>query len=101
MNYKLSPSDLTFLYDGCKHCFVLKVKYGISPPSIPIPSMFSLIASIQKEYYSGKRTEEFCPTLPPGQVSLGEKWLRSRVIQPPDCDSTCFISGRFDIVASL
>ncbi len=101
MNYKLSPSDLTFLYDGCKHCFVLKVKYGIQRPSIPIPSIFSLIASIQKGYYSGKRTEEVCPFLPPGEVKFGEKWVCSRMIQPPGCSNACFINGRFDIVASL
>jgi hypothetical protein len=41
MEYKLSPSDLTFLYDGCKHCFVLKVKHGIFQPSIPIPAVFT------------------------------------------------------------
>ena len=41
MNYRLSPSDLTFLYDGCKHCFVLKVKHGVSQPSIPLPGIFS------------------------------------------------------------
>ena len=36
--YKLSPSDLTFLWDGCKHCFYLKVivkrtlcQYGYPP----------------------------------------------------------------------
>jgi len=101
MNYKLGPSDLTFLYDGCKHCFVLKVKHGIQRPSIPIPSIFSLIASIQKNYYSGKRTEEFCPSLPPGEVKYGEKWVCSKALQPPGCSSTCFISGRFDIVAAL
>jgi hypothetical protein len=55
VNYRLSPSDLTFLYDGCKRCFVLKVKHGVSQPSISLPSIFSLIAYLQKEHYSGKR----------------------------------------------
>jgi hypothetical protein len=101
MNYKLSPSDLTFLYDGCKHCFVLKVKYGIQQPSIPLPSIFSIIASLQKTCYSGKRTEEFCSSLPPGEVVLGEKWVRSKTIQLSGCKSTCYLSGRFDIVSAL
>ena len=61
MNYRLSPSDLTFLYEGCKHCFVLKVKHGIPQPSIPLPSVFSKIAALQKDYYSDRRTEDFCP----------------------------------------
>jgi len=101
MNYKLNPSDLTFLYDRCKHCFVLKVKYGIDLPSIPIPSIFSVIASLQKSHYSGKRTEEFCPSLPPGVVRFGEKKIRSKRLQFPDCRNTCYINGRFDMVAEL
>lgn len=101
MNYRLTPSDLTFLYDGCKRCFVLKVKHGIAQPSIPLPGIFSTIASLQKEYYSGKRTETFCDALPPGVVSYGEKRVRSRTIDIPGTTSTCYISGRFDIVAKL
>jgi len=101
MEYKLSPSDLTFLYDGCKHCFVLKVKHGIFQPSIPIPAVFTVISEIQKNYYSEMRTEEFCPDLPPGIVTYGEKRVKSGPVKLEGCKSTCYISGRFDIVASL
>ena len=101
MEYKLSPSDLTFLYDQCKRCFVLKVKYGISQPSIPIPGIFSVIAGLQKNYYSNMRTEKFCPDLPPGVATYGEKRVRSKPIQLAGCDSACYVSGRFDIVATL
>ena len=100
-NYKLSPSDLTFLYEGCKHCFVLKVRHGISQPSIPLPGVFSTIAALQKDYYSEKRTEEFCPQLPPGTVKHGEKWVESKPFKFPDCENTCYIKGRFDIVIEL
>jgi len=99
--YKLSPSDLTFLYDQCKHCFVLKVKHGVSQPSIPIPGIFSIIAGLQKNYYSDMRTEKFCPDLPPGVVKYGEKHVLSKPIHLTGCDSACYISGRFDIVATL
>lgn len=101
MNYKLSPSDLTYLYDGCKHCFVLKVKYGISQPSIPMAPIFGKIGGLQKEYYSGKRTEIIGPGLPPGTFTYGEKWVRSRPFEFPQSASTCFVNGRFDIVAAL
>lgn len=101
MNYKLSPSDLTFLYEGCKHCFVLKVKHGIPQPSIPIPSIFSTIASLQKEYYSGKRLEEICRGVPSGIITYGEKWVKTNILVLPGCESTCSINGRFDIVAEL
>ncbi len=101
MNYRLSPSDLTFLYDSCKHCFVLKVKHGIPQPSIPLPGVFSTIANLQKNHYSGKRTEEFCPQLPPGIVKYGEQRVQSVPIKFDDLENTCVIAGRFDVVAEL
>jgi hypothetical protein len=101
MNYRLSPSDLTFLYDSCKHCFVLKVKHGISQPSIPLPGVFSVISALQKDFYSDKRTDVVSPELPPGIVKYGELKVRSRDISIPGSSSTCCLSGRFDIVAEL
>jgi hypothetical protein len=79
----------------------LKVKHGIAQPSIPIPGVFTIIAGLQKECYSGKRTESLSNTLPPGTMSYGEKWVRSGNIQVPESTSTCYINGRFDIVAEL
>jgi hypothetical protein len=101
MNYRLSPSDLTFLYEGCKRCFVLKVKHGIRQPSIPLPGVFSSISYLQKEYYSDKRTETISPQMPAGVIRYGEQWVRSRIIELPGRSSTCYINGRFDIVAQL
>jgi len=101
MNYRLSPSDLTFLYDGCKYCFVLKVKHGIAQPSIPLPGIFNTITLLQKELYSGKRTESICAGPPPGVVRYGEKPVRSEPLIFPGLESSCTISGRFDIVAEL
>ncbi len=100
-DYKLSPSDLTYLYDGCKHCFVLKVKFGIPQPSIGLPAVFSTIAGLQKEYYSGKRTESFCPALAPGVVRYGEKKVRSERVTFDGTPSKCHIQGRFDIVVEF
>jgi hypothetical protein len=98
MNYKLSPSDLTFLYDGCKRCFYLKAKHGISQPSIPLPSIFTKIAGLLKEYYDGKRTEELHSGLPPGIVKYGEKHIESRIFRFENHKDTCYIKGRFDVV---
>jgi hypothetical protein len=52
-------------------------------------------------YYSGKRTEEFCPDLPPGIVTYGERRVQSVPLAISGTVSTCYISGRFDIVAEL
>ena len=101
MNYRLSPSDLTFSYEGCKRCFYLKVVNGIAQPSIPLPSIFSKIASLLKNHYDGKHTSELHAALPPGTVSYGEKNVRSGIIQLPNHKATCYISGRFDIVVSF
>ena len=101
MNYKLSPSDLTFSYSGCKRCFYLKVVNKISQPSIPLPSIFSKIAALLKDHYDGKHTSELHADIPSGTVSHGEKYVKSDVIQLPNHNDTCFISGRFDVVVSF
>ena len=101
MNYRLSPSDLTFSYEGCKRCFYLKVVNNIAQPSMPLPSIFSKIASLLKNHYDGKHTSELHVALPPGVVSLGEKYVKSEVIESPNHKTTCYISGRFDIVVSF
>jgi hypothetical protein len=101
MNFRLSPSDLTFLYDGCKRCFYLKMTSGISQPSIPLPSIFSQIAGLLKNHYDGKHTRELHVALPPGVVSYGEQWVRSGIIRLPNHSATCYINGRFDIVVSF
>ena len=94
MNYRVSPSDLTFLYDGCQRCFYLKVVKKISQPSIPLPAVFTKIANLLKNHYNGKHTNELHSALPPGKVILGEKWVRSEIIQMPHYSVTCQINGR-------
>ena len=101
MNYKLSPSDFTFLYEGCKQCYYLKVVHNIPRPSIPLPSIFSKIAGLLKSYYNGKHTQELHAKLPPGVVNYGEKYVESKTIRLPGHDATCFIRGRFDIVVEF
>ena len=64
--YKISPSDLTFSWDGCKYCFYLKVKHNIVLRG-PFPGMFTKMANLTSEFYLGKLpTSEISPDLPPG-----------------------------------
>lgn len=99
--YKISPSDLTFLYDGCQRCFYFKIVHGISQPSIPIPGVFSKIASLLKTHYTGARTEKVCKDLEPGTVTYGEKWVKSIPVKLPNHRSSFYIAGRFDIVVEF
>ncbi len=101
MNHKLSPSDFTFLYERCKRCYYLKAVHNISQPSIPLPSIFSKIAGLLKNYYNGKHTRDLHVELPPGTVNYSERYIKSESIQLPGHNDTCFISGRFDIVVQL
>lgn len=101
MNYKLSPSDFAFLYEGCKRCYYLKVIYNIPQPSTPLPSIFSKMAGLLKNHYDGKPTKELHADLPAGTVNYGEKYVKSNPIQLPDHKATCFINGRFDIVVEF
>ncbi|TET25433.1 MAG: hypothetical protein E3J67_03950 [Dehalococcoidia bacterium] len=101
MNYRLSPSDLTFLYQGCKRCFYFKVVDNIYQPSIPLPGIFTKMAALLKDYYTGKHTRELHIDIPPGTVDYGERRVKSKPIQLPGHSATCFISGRFDIVVNF
>ncbi len=101
MVYKLSPSDLTYSFEGCKFCFSLKVKNKITQPSMPMPGIFSAIAGRQKEFYSGRRTETFSSELPPGIVEYAEQWVESIPIKFEGIAASCYIKGRFDMVVKF
>jgi hypothetical protein len=95
--YKISPSDLTFGWDGCKYCFYLKVKHNIALGGI-FPGIFGKMANLTSEFYMGRSTQDISPDLPPGVVTLREKFVRSMPISPPGANSQCYIKGRFDAV---
>ncbi|MGZ3951948.1 MAG: PD-(D/E)XK nuclease family protein [Flavisolibacter sp.] len=95
--YKLSPSDLTFSWDGCKYCFYLKVKHNIALRGV-FPGIFGKMANLTSEFYLGKPTSEISPDLPPGAVKLREKFVKSAPISVPGAASQCYINGRFDAV---
>jgi hypothetical protein len=96
--FKLSPSDLTFLWDECKRCFYLKVAAEYPRPAAAFPSIFSKIDGLMKHYFEGKATAEISPSLPPGFVMHGEKWVQSLPITFPDRAAECYLRGKFDTV---
>lgn len=98
--YKISPSDLTFAWDGCKRCFYLKVKHNIVYRG-PFPGMFGKMGDLTSNFYLDKPSSYISPNLPAGKVTLREKWVKSAPISFPDTGSQCTIRGRFDAIMAF
>ena len=98
--YSLIPSDLTFLWDGCKRCFYLKVKHNIGYRG-PFPGMFGKMGDLTSRYYLDKPASELSPELPAGVVKFREKWVKSAPISFPEPASQCVIRGRFDAIMAF
>jgi hypothetical protein len=96
--WKLSPSDLTFLWDECPRCFYLKVVHRFNRPATAFPGIFSRIDSLMKGYFEGRTTAEFTPDLPSGVVRMGGKGVESIPLRLPGHAAVCTIAGRFDSV---
>jgi hypothetical protein len=98
--YTLSPSDLTFQWEGCKRCFVLKVKHNLVYRG-PFPGMFGKMGDLTSNYYLGRHSHDISPDLPEGRVQFREKWVKSVPIDFPGTDSRCVIRGRLDAVVAF
>jgi len=96
--WKLSPSDLTFLWDECPRCFYLKVVRKFNRPSTAFPGIFSRIDMLMKNFFEGRSTAEFTPNLPPGVVRMGGKGVESHPLHLPGHSAVYKIAGRFDSV---
>jgi hypothetical protein len=97
-DYRLSPSDLTFLWDECKRCFYLKVREKFRRPSAPFPGIFGLIDRLMKDIYLGNSNKKMTNELPEGQAIMSGRWVNSAPIRLPNHDITCSIRGLFDTV---
>jgi hypothetical protein len=95
--FTLSPSDLTFLWDGCKFCFYMKVRHNIIYRG-PFPGMFGTMGDLTSRFYLDKPASVLSSSLPPGIVKYKEKWVKSTPIRFPGTGSQCIIRGRFDAV---
>lgn len=99
--WKLSPSELTFLWDECPRCFYLKVVHNFNRPWGPFPGIFSRIDKLMKDYYEGQPADEISPELPKGVVRFGERWVTSQEISFPHLSAECFVRGKFDTVVEF
>jgi len=93
---KLSPSDLTFLWDECPRCFYLKYIKGINRPAAPFPAIFGAIDRLMKAQFAGRPATDLDPSLPPGIVTVSEKWVESVPLYLPDHTLSIFLRGKID-----
>jgi hypothetical protein len=98
--YHISPSDLTFAWDGCKRCFYLKVKHNLVYRGA-FPGMFSKMGNLTSNFYLDKPASDISPALPAGWVKFREKWVKSVPIRFADTSSQCVIKGRFDAIMAF
>jgi len=99
--WKLSPSDLTFLWDECPRCFYLKVVHGFNRPAAPFPKIFNRIDKLMKDFFTGRSTGDLSPLLPAGSVKFAEKWVQSQPLAFPGHAGSCFIRGKFDTLVEF
>jgi len=92
--YKLSPSDFAYLYEECKLCYCLKVKHGISQPSMPMPGVFSAINTRLQGNLVGKNLKKLSSDLPDGEVITQEGWVDSVVVP----NTSVYIKGKYDLL---
>jgi hypothetical protein len=100
-NWKLSPSDLTFLWDECKRCFYLKVKHNFRRPSTAFPKIFGTIDLLMKDIYLGESTHMMNSLLPEGKAIMSGRWVTSLPFGGDNHSNTCFISGIFDTLVKF
>lgn len=100
-NWKISPSDLTFLWDECKRCFYLKVRHNFRRPGLPFPKIFTKIDLLMKDIYLGQSTKKISPDLPQGKTIMSGRWVASEPIQSEDGQNSVFIRGIFDTVVQF
>jgi hypothetical protein len=98
---KLSPSDLTFLWDECPRCFYLKYLHGINRPAARFPSIFGAIDRLMKAQFAGRPVSDLDPSLPPGTLTVSEQWVESLPIILPGHDLTCFLRGKLDALLAF
>jgi hypothetical protein len=99
--YKLSPSDLTFLWDECPRCFYLKVKQKFGRPSTPFPSIFTRIDGLMKSFYQGALAQEMSAELQDSTVRCEECWVTSQVTQLPGHNASFYIKGKLDALVEF
>lgn len=93
--YTISPSAFAYLYEDCKLCYWLKIKYKISHPSMPMPGVFSAMNTRIQGSLIGKNLKDISPGLPDCIIESQEKQVYSK----PVVDTGVSVKGKYDLLA--
>ena len=94
---RISPSDLTFGWSGCKRCFYMRYAYGVSHQG-PFPGIVMSLSSRQEQWYKTKHSHDFSPTLPSGVVHSTGKMLESTPIVVNGEVTPFTLGGKYDFL---
>lgn len=92
----ISPSDLTFAWDGCHRCLWLKYNHGVSAPLF-MPLVGELSA-LQEAHFDNAKTQDVAPVLPAGRVRDRGGWVKSRPIEVQSQPTPYAIRGKYDLL---
>ena len=92
----ISPSDLTFNWDGCHRCLWLYYNHQIKAP-VSMPLVGEL-ADMQERSCLGKTSEELHPDLPTGKAIEHGGWVLSKNIMVNGKESDFSIRGKYDLL---
>jgi len=94
---RISPSDLTFGWSGCKRCFWIRYANGVSHQG-PFPGIVTSLSAKQEGYYKDKHSHDFSPTLPSGTVHSTGKMLESTPIVVNGETTPFTLGGKYDFL---
>ena len=94
---RISPSDLTFGWSGCRKCFWIRYAHGVSHQG-PFPGIVTSLSAKQEAYYKDKHSHDFSPTLPSGNVHSTGKMLESTPILVNGEATPFTLGGKYDFL---
>ncbi|NDI24439.1 MAG: hypothetical protein EBY87_02725 [Actinobacteria bacterium] len=92
----ISPSDLTFSWDGCHRCLWLNYNHGLKAPSF-MPLVGELSA-LQEGHFHGASSSKLHPAIPEGKVIDRGGWVKSAPIEYNGKPSPYAIRGKYDLL---
>jgi len=92
----ISPSDLTFSWDGCHRCLWLNYNHGLKAPSF-MPLVGELSA-LQEGHFHGAPSSKLHPAIPEGKVIDRGGWVKSAPIEYNGKPSPYAIRGKYDLL---